>query len=175
MIGPVVMLYAIDRAKATLPIQLVLGAATFLGGVGGVLLGGGPGAQWGFALANGLIVPFWFARLWRELRRREADGMGGSDPDDHDADGGEPAIDAEATVRMRAVYLSDLDLAQLPTMVLPRIQPRPVLPYRGPRRPSPRPAVAVPPAAPGWFRSESGMSEEPTVMLHRVEPRRRPR
>lgn len=70
MIGPVVMLYAIDRAQATLTMEIVLGAATFSGGVGGVIIGGGPGAQWGFAIANAVLLPFWFFRLWRELHRQ---------------------------------------------------------------------------------------------------------
>jgi O-antigen/teichoic acid export membrane protein len=79
-VGPVVMLYAIDRAKATFRIHIVLGTLVFAGGVGGVLLAGGPGAQWGFAIANGVVLPFWFVRLWRELRPGPPPGRSRSRP-----------------------------------------------------------------------------------------------
>jgi hypothetical protein len=175
-VGPVVMLYAIDRAKATFRIHLVLGTLVFLGGVGGVLLAGGPGAQWGFAIANGVVLPFWFVRLWRELKARAA---AGPEPEDDDLRVG--AVDAEATTVLAAPYrrppghyVHDLESAQMATMVLPRITPgggRPGAPGRPPAappgvRPSPyprssrpgpgfRPPGPVPPgfAGPGPFRA----------------------
>ncbi|MDN5749146.1 MAG: hypothetical protein L0H64_11610, partial [Pseudonocardia sp.] len=142
-IGPVVMLYAIDKASATLVIQIVLGSLTFLGGVGGVILAGGPGAQWGFAVANALVVPFWFFRLWRELRKR---GEPGAQADDHD---GDPQPDSEST---RFLYDGNAEMA---TMVLPRIEPRRDLPSLAPQ-PSPAapgvggpsPAQQMPPRTP---------------------------
>ncbi|MCX6466639.1 MAG: hypothetical protein NTW05_24080, partial [Pseudonocardiales bacterium] len=133
-IGPVVMLYAIDRASATLRIQLVLGAATFLGGVGGVIVGGGPGAQWGFAIANGVVLPFWFIRLIIELRRKHAVV---EEPDE--ADEGVKELDPERTMQVAAHratathFLDDLNTAQMATMVMPRVTPAPS------PRPRPRP------------------------------------
>jgi O-antigen/teichoic acid export membrane protein len=176
-VGPVVMLYAIDRAKATFRIHLVVGTLVFLGGVGGVIVAGAPGAQWGFAIANGSVLPFWFVRLWRELRARAADGAG---PGPSDATG--DAGDAEATTvletyrRPSAHDLTDLESAQMATMVLPRITPAggpPAPPVRPPAappptvppppaaRPSPRPRSA--PAAPPGPRPRSAPPEAPVV------------
>ncbi len=172
-VGPVVMLYAIDRAKATFRIHLVLGTLVFLGGVGGVLLAGGPGAQWGFAIANGVVLPFWFVRLWRELKARAA---AGPEPEQDDLRIG--AVDAEATTvlapyrRPPGHYVHDLESAQMATMVLPRVSPgggRPGAPGRPPAappgvRPTPyprssrpgpgfRPPGPVPPGFAGPFRA----------------------
>ncbi|MBW0118717.1 hypothetical protein, partial [Pseudonocardia abyssalis] len=113
-IGPVVMLYAIDRASSTLPIQIVLGSLTFLGGVGGVTLAGAQGAQWGFALANLVVIPFWFFRLWRELKKRRdlLDEEAGLDPD--------PTVDDTTRVASRtpsaAHFMDDISSAQMATM-----------------------------------------------------------
>ncbi|MBW0099413.1 hypothetical protein I4I73_25790, partial [Pseudonocardia sp. KRD-184] len=121
-IGPVVMLYAIDRASSTLPIQIVLGSLTFLGGVGGVTLAGAPGAQWGFALANLVVIPFWFYRLWRELKKRRdlLDQEAEVDPD--------PVDDETTAVAARPSrsnhFMDDLSSAQMQTMIMPRIEPR---------------------------------------------------
>lgn len=65
-------LIAMGRAKATFSLNAFFGPALFLGGIGGVLLAGAPGAAWGFAAAFWVMVPFWWIRLYKELSRRPA-------------------------------------------------------------------------------------------------------
>lgn len=67
--GPATMLYAMDRARVTLSIHAVLAPLMFLGGIGGVVLGGAEGAAWGFATAMWLVVPAWWFRMYREGRK----------------------------------------------------------------------------------------------------------
>ncbi|SDS59258.1 Membrane protein involved in the export of O-antigen and teichoic acid [Nocardioides scoriae] len=68
-LGPAVALYAMDRARVTLSIHAVLAPLMFLGGVGGVVVGGAQGAAWGFALAYWSVAPVWWVRVRREARR----------------------------------------------------------------------------------------------------------
>lgn len=66
--GPAVMLYAMDRARVTLRIHLVLGPLLLVGGVGGVLLGGAQGAALGFAAAFWALAPAWWISMTRQAR-----------------------------------------------------------------------------------------------------------
>jgi O-antigen/teichoic acid export membrane protein len=67
--GPSTMLYAMDRARVTIRIHVVLAVLLFACGVGGVLIGGASGAAWGFAVAFWSVVPAWWVLLHREARR----------------------------------------------------------------------------------------------------------
>ena len=127
--GPVVMLYALDRASSTLTIQLVLGVLTFAGGTGGALLGQAVGAQIGLGIAAWAIVPFWFARLWRELGKRDRERAAGT-PEPDAVPATSFAIDDFATMSFTATSFTATSTA---TMVLPAVAPRR-------RPPPPRPA-----------------------------------
>ncbi|GAA3242908.1 hypothetical protein GCM10017691_47340 [Pseudonocardia petroleophila] len=169
-IGPVVMLYAIDRASSTLPIQIVLGSLTFLGGVGGVTLAGAQGAQWGFALANLVVIPFWFFRLWRELKKRRdtLDKEAGLDPD--------PTVDDSAGAASRtpsaAHFMDDLSSAQMATMIMPRIEPRAPSPSPRPRPPVTAAAgdAAVDAEATQATVARTGSGVEATEVTHARTP-----
>lgn len=65
-LGPATMLYAMDRARVTLSLHAVLAPLMFIGGIGGVLLGGAVGAAWGFAAAMWAVMPAWWIRMHRE-------------------------------------------------------------------------------------------------------------
>ena len=136
-IGPVAIIYALDRASATLAIQIILGILTFGLSVGGVFLGGALGAQWGFALANAIVVPCWFLQLRRQLRMRAAEKpVEAVDPE------GTTVLPARKPLDIR--FEDDFATAQLSTMLLPCIEPRvPATP-----QPDPAPAVAPRPPAP---------------------------
>lgn len=72
--GPSCVLIAMDRARASLMLNIVYAPLIFIGGVGGVLLGGAYGAAWGFAAAFWVMVPLWWLRLLREVRHVAATG-----------------------------------------------------------------------------------------------------
>lgn len=143
-IGPVAVIYALDRASATLAIQLILGILTFGGGVGGVLLGGALGAQWGFAVANAVVVPCWYFQLYRQLRRRgEGEHAELVEPD------GTTVLPAREPPDRPII--GDFDMSQMSTMLMPRIDPRMVPPRPGPARPVPPrggPRWSAPPQGP---------------------------
>lgn len=67
-IGPATMLYAMDRAKVTLSIHLVLAPMLLAGGIVGVIVGGAQGAAWGFAVAFWSVVPAWWIKVHREAK-----------------------------------------------------------------------------------------------------------
>lgn len=115
-IGPVTVIYAIDRAPATLSIQIILGALTFVGGVGGVLLGGAIGAQWGFAAANAIVVPCWYVQMRRQLRW-VAEHRPAVVEDSQQA-----TVVIEAAAPRYDTFLDDL--SSMSTMLLPRVTPR---------------------------------------------------
>ena len=68
-VGPAALLYAMGRARVTLLIHTVYAPLVFACGIGGVLLAGGPGAAWGFAVAFWSVLPLWWLRFWREAQR----------------------------------------------------------------------------------------------------------
>ncbi len=82
-IGPATMLYAMDRAKVTLSIHTALAPLLFIGGIGGVLLGGAQGAAWGFGAAFWLVVPAWWIRVVREARALSARNHAAPGAGDH--------------------------------------------------------------------------------------------
>lgn len=63
------MLYAMDRARVTMLVHSVYAPLVLVGGIGGVLWGGAPGAAYGFAAAFWLVLPLWWVRFWREAVR----------------------------------------------------------------------------------------------------------
>lgn len=153
-IGPVAVIYALDRAHATLTIQIILGVLTFGCSVGGVFVGGALGAQWGFAIANAVVVPCWFFQLRRQLRMRAAEqpAAGPGDPE------GTTVLPARKPMDFR--FEDDFATSQLSTMLLPRIDPR-VPPKARPDPESPRPP-APPAAAPRPPQmSQPQMSQRP--------------
>jgi O-antigen/teichoic acid export membrane protein len=68
-VGPAALLYAMDRARVTLLVHSVYAPLVFIGGIGGVLLGGAFGAACGFAAAFWLVLPLWWLRFWQEADR----------------------------------------------------------------------------------------------------------
>lgn len=72
-VGPAAVFYAMDRARVTLAIHALLAPLLLLGGVGGVVARGAPGAAWGFALAFWAVLPLWWRRLGRHLGRLAQD------------------------------------------------------------------------------------------------------
>lgn len=141
-IGPVTVIYAIDRAPATLSIQIILGVFTFVGGVGGVLLGGAIGAQWGFAAANAIVVPCWYIQMRRQLK-----WVAENRPAVVEETSQDTVFMAAASPRYDAILD---DVSSMSTMLLPRIAPY----YQGPAKPS-GPGGPMPPphrpARPGEF------------------------
>lgn len=135
-IGPVTVIYAIDRAPATLSIQIILGVLTFVGGVGGVLLGGAIGAQWGFAAASAIVVPCWYIQMRRQLKwvAENRHAVVEDSPQD-------TVITAAASPRYDA-FLDDV--SNMSTMLLPLVPAR----DQGPVRPS-GPGGPVPSAPTG--------------------------
>lgn len=71
-IGPSTALYAMDRANRTFRVHSSFTVLMLVLGVGGVYIGGAPGAAWGMALAFWLVVPLWWFILVREASSRPA-------------------------------------------------------------------------------------------------------
>jgi O-antigen/teichoic acid export membrane protein len=66
--GPYTMLYAMDRAKATMGVHTLFAPLVLIFGAGGAAIDGARGAASGFALAYFVAAPLW----WHQLRREAA-------------------------------------------------------------------------------------------------------
>src|SRR5882757_3658651 len=67
-VGPVAVLYSMDRARVTLGVQILLAPAVFIAATGGVLLYGAQGAAWGLCLAYWAGLPWWAYRMRGQVR-----------------------------------------------------------------------------------------------------------
>jgi hypothetical protein len=71
-VGPACIVYGMGRAKAVFRIHAAISAMLVVFGVGGLLLGGAPGAAYGFALAYWLGVPAWYRCVVKVGREADA-------------------------------------------------------------------------------------------------------
>lgn len=119
-IGPVVVLQALDRVSSTMVIQTIFGVLTFALGVAGAALAGAPGAQWGFALANIVVLPMWAFQLRRHLRLHAAAVAARAEPDDETT--------LLPVVTREPWFIDEFAASGLATIMLPRIGPAPTPP-----------------------------------------------
>jgi O-antigen/teichoic acid export membrane protein len=70
--GAYTMLYAMDRARATMIVHTLFAPLVLILGVGGAALDGARGATVGFALAFFVAAPLWWRQLRREVTQLQA-------------------------------------------------------------------------------------------------------
>jgi O-antigen/teichoic acid export membrane protein len=69
-VGPVTMLFAMDRARTTLSVQIVFAPLIFVAATGGVLIADARGAAWGLCFAYWGILPWWIYHLHQQVLLR---------------------------------------------------------------------------------------------------------